>query len=140
MLFRSGGNMVKIIAVTASAFKEQRAELLSVGMDDFVRKPYRMGEIYACLAKHLGLRFIYEEADEALPEVSLTPDMLAALPSQLRKNLRDALESLDSERITLILAQVAEHDVGLQKILVRLVENFDYPAILKALGAEHDAG
>ena len=36
-----GGKDVKIVAVTASAFKEQRRKLLDAGMDDFVRKPYR---------------------------------------------------------------------------------------------------
>lgn len=35
-----GGKEVKIVAVTASAFVEERAELLAAGMDDFVRKPY----------------------------------------------------------------------------------------------------
>jgi CheY-like chemotaxis protein len=40
-----GGNKVKIIAVTASAFKEQSGEMLEAGMDGFVRKPYRVDEI-----------------------------------------------------------------------------------------------
>ena len=35
------GQDVKIVAVTASAFKEQRQEMLDAGMDNFVRKPYR---------------------------------------------------------------------------------------------------
>ena len=48
------GQAVKIVAVTASAFKEQRQEMLDAGMDDFVRKPYRFHEIYDCMAKQLG--------------------------------------------------------------------------------------
>jgi CheY-like chemotaxis protein len=52
------GQGVKIIAVTASAFKEQQLELLGAGMDDFVSKPYRPDEIYDCLKKHLDLRFV----------------------------------------------------------------------------------
>ena len=36
-----GGKEVKIVAVTASAFMEQRDEILKAGMDDFLRKPYR---------------------------------------------------------------------------------------------------
>ena len=45
--------------MTASAFIEQRSELLNAGMDDFVRKPYRSHEIYECLSKQLGLRYVY---------------------------------------------------------------------------------
>ena len=31
-------------------------------MDDFVRKPYRFDEIYGCLARHLGVKYIYQSA------------------------------------------------------------------------------
>jgi len=50
----SGGREVKIVAVTASAFTEQRDEMLAAGMDDFVRKPYRASELYECLGRQLG--------------------------------------------------------------------------------------
>ncbi|HTY98447.1 MAG TPA: response regulator, partial [Rhodocyclaceae bacterium] len=60
------GGKVKIVAVTASAFKDQQDEMLAAGMDDFVRKPYRFGEIYDCLARQLGLKYIYRsQAAEA---------------------------------------------------------------------------
>ncbi|MEJ2404983.1 MAG: response regulator [Candidatus Thiodiazotropha sp.] len=48
------GKEVKIVAVTASVFADQRDEILDVGMDDFVRKPFRAAEIYACMSKHLA--------------------------------------------------------------------------------------
>jgi PAS domain S-box-containing protein len=129
-----GGKEVKIVAVTASAFQEQRAELLNAGMDDFVRKPYRASEIYDCLQKHLGVQYIHEGA--AAPEtetVTLTPAMLAGLPQTLREEMQAALESLENERIGAVLRKVSAHDAGLQKALLRLVDNFDYPAILNAL-------
>jgi CheY-like chemotaxis protein len=47
------GQAVKIVAVTASAFKEQQQEILDAGMDDFVRKPYRFDEIYDCLTRQI---------------------------------------------------------------------------------------
>ena len=85
------GQDVKIVAVTASAFKEQRQEMLDAGMDDFVRKPYRFQEIYDSLAKQLGVKYIYRDstpvAAEALP-VAVTPAMLAALPDAVARSLR----------------------------------------------------
>ena len=129
-----GGKDVKIVAVTASAFQEQRAEMLAAGMDDFVRKPYRANEIYDCLMKHLGVQYLYEGAAAQEAEAAeLTPAALAKLPQDLRMELQAALESLESERIAAALQKVAAHDDALQKTLVRLIENFDYPAILKAL-------
>ncbi len=132
-----GGKEVKIVAVTASALQEQKAELLSAGMDDFVRKPYRSSEIFDCMAKHLGVRYVYEGLPEAedSPSTSLSVEMFAKLPDAVCQQLQQALESLETEAIDLALQAVTEHDAGLGKILRRLVNNFDYPAILNTLPA-----
>ncbi|MCX7193446.1 MAG: ATP-binding protein [Proteobacteria bacterium] len=129
------GQDVKIVAVTASAFMEQREEMLQAGMDDFVRKPYRADEIYECLSKHLGVKFIYQSVSHAEePIQALTPDSLAKLSEASRNELKEALTSLENERIARVIMQVSAGDPQLQKTLIHLADNFDYPAILKALG------
>jgi CheY-like chemotaxis protein len=135
-----GGKDVKIVAVTASVFKEQQQEMLDAGMDDFVSKPYRAEEIYDCLARQLGVRYVYETAKNT-PEAKPAPagpiaGKLAALPAGVRKELADALESLDSERIAAIILQIGQADAELGKSLRGLAENFDYPVILNALAPE----
>lgn len=128
------GHEVKIIAVTASAFMEQRDEMLQAGMDDFMRKPYRASEIYECLTKHLGVKFVYKGGAKVEEEPrELTPGMLTMLPEAMRAELKKALESLENERIALVIQQVAAYDQQLHKMLSQLASNFNYPAILKAL-------
>ena len=136
------GQAVKIVAVTASVFSEQQQEMLDAGMNDFVRKPYRFEEIYDSLARQLGLTYRYHSAaKEDAVSVTLTPAMLAILPTVLRKELKDALESLDNERITAIILQISETDPGLGRKLSNLTDHFDYPAILNALlGQNRDDG
>jgi len=56
-----GGQSVIIIALTATAFDEDREQILLDGCDDFVRKPFRKNEIYDMLIKHLNISFSYEE-------------------------------------------------------------------------------
>jgi signal transduction histidine kinase/CheY-like chemotaxis protein len=132
-----GGQKVKIVAVTASAFKEERKKILDAGMDDFVSKPYRPGEIYACLSKHLGIRFLYQDATETpQQERTLTPEMLSVLPKHLRKELQEAFQSLQSERIDQLIQEVANYDQDLQKTLTYFAESFDYPTILQALKSD----
>ena len=136
-----GGN-VKIVAVTASAFKEQQDEMLDVGMDDFVTKPYRFGEIYDCLARQLGLKYVYryKAEDEDTPANRPTPAMLTVLPAPLRQEFRDALERLDSERIAALLDQVGEINRDLGDTLSRLARGFDYSAMLRLLDEVDGAG
>lgn len=52
------GRHTKIIALTAHALEEERTEILAAGCDDFIRKPYQVTEIFECLTKHLGVRYI----------------------------------------------------------------------------------
>ena len=57
----AGDSGTVIVAISASAFEEDRERALADGCDDFVRKPFRAEELFEMLAKHLGVRFIYEE-------------------------------------------------------------------------------
>ncbi len=129
-----GGEKTKIVAVTASAFKEQKEELLSAGMDDFVRKPYRFNEIYDCLKRQLGVEYVYEGENLEEKEIVLAKGMLSALPVQLREELKAALESLESGRIGSALEKISSRDPQLFRALSRLVENYNYPVILQELG------
>ncbi len=131
-----GGKDVKIVAVTASVFEEQLQEMLDAGMDGVVRKPYRFQEIYDCMARQLEVKYVYQAAEAEAAPAKVTPAMLAVLPATMRKDLKDALESLDSDRIAAVIQQVSEFDGTLAQTLSRLADDFDYPAILNALSAE----
>lgn len=129
-----GGTAVKIVAVTASVFDDQRAAILAVGTDDVVRKPYKPGEIYECMAKQLGLRYDYSsELQEEETATALTPAMLAALPSELRGELEEALIGLDDERIHSVIRRIAPLDTPLSRVLEQYAASYNYTAVLRAL-------
>ncbi len=94
------GQTTVIVALTASTFEEQRSQILKAGCDDFVRKPFQEHEIFDVVARHLGLRFIYEKT-EPEQEVDVKPGLraedLSVLPTKDLANLHFAAASADTE-------------------------------------------
>ena len=107
---RPGGDTVPIIAITASAFKEQRDEVLAAGCDDMVIKPFRPHEIFEVIGRFLDIEYIYEPEEKVTPsrkiETDLTIAMLADLPAELLQELRGATLSLNSETISAVIARI----------------------------------
>ncbi len=131
-----GGREVKIAAVTASALAGERDEMLASGLDDFLSKPYRLGEIFDCMARHLDVRYVRAQDAPQRPVLAtpvLRPDALATLPEELRKELADAVIALDGERITGLIRRISEADLALGETLAVLAGRFAYTPILKAL-------
>ncbi len=130
-----GGKKVKIVAVTASAFKEQEPEMLDAGMDDYIRKPFLFGEIYDSLAQQLGVQFTYhkdENAPKIVRQVLTTKNMLAVTDEQ-REALRLAVVSLDRQNIDSVIKRIAKDSADLGQVLSQLADEFDYPTILSAI-------
>jgi CheY-like chemotaxis protein len=147
------GQATVVVALTASAFEEDRAMILSGGCDDFVRKPFREEEIFDTLAKHLGVRFVYdvEDAqpagaaaqpeDAVLPADSLTPEALMSLPADWVEDLHQAAIQLDADVILDLLDQIREQNASLANALASLVHDFRFDIILaltESLEDEYD--
>ncbi len=62
-----GGRKLKIAILSAFAFAEYRNEALAAGVDDFVTKPFQPKDILDCLARHLGVRYRFQETAAETP-------------------------------------------------------------------------
>ncbi len=132
-----GGREVKIVALSASVFKDDRENVMAVGMDDFISKPYRASEIFDCLTRQLGVRLRYDESgalDTKAPPAP-RPETSAALPAELRKELTEAVVALDTARIAELIGRVAELNPTLGSVLAQHADDLGYTRILRALEA-----
>jgi CheY-like chemotaxis protein len=128
-----GGKEVKIAAVTASAFADQREEMLAAGLDDFVRKPYRPAEIFECMTRQLGVHFVYEQTAQVDVDAALSSSSLSKLPKTLRRELEDGLILGNTEQLAKLMLRIEQQDGALAKVLSRHVAAFNYLPILNAL-------
>jgi CheY-like chemotaxis protein len=129
------GQATVIVALTASAFEEDRVLILSGGCDDFVRKPFREAEIFDRLTKHLGVRFVYE--DQAQPPAArpaeaedLTPADLAALPAARVAELHQAAAQADADLVLDLIEQARPGHESLADALMGLVQNYRFDTIM----------
>ncbi|MES9879011.1 MAG: AAA family ATPase [Candidatus Sedimenticola sp. 1PA] len=139
-----GGKEVKIAALTASVFKEQKDEVMEAGSDDFVRKPYRPSEVFDCMARHLDLDYRYEEETEKSSigitneSPAISAEQIATLPQDIREALERAATVLDVEEMHQVVKRIEATDAELAAALRQRVEAFDFTAIKKLLSCATD--
>ncbi|MFQ5571199.1 MAG: hypothetical protein ACE5G0_16100, partial [Rhodothermales bacterium] len=124
-----------IIALTASAFEEDRTMVLSAGCDDFVRKPFREADLFEVMAKHVDIRYEYAE----VPETAMRPEsaggenhMVEALhkrPSDWLSALQAAAMQADSETLQALITQIEPEQAALARQLTHLVDHFMFDRI-----------
>ena len=135
------GQETIVVALTASAFEEERVQVLAEGCDDFVRKPFGEATIVEVLHKHLGARFVYEEpgaGDREPHKWELPPDFslvsaLSALPPALLGDLERATVQTDMLRIERLITRIRDYDMTLADVLATLADEFEYGKILTSL-------
>ncbi len=128
------GQQTTIIALTASAFEEQRSQMLVAGCDDFVRKPFQDDEILGKMEEHLGVRFIREipETSQSIERYddSLSANALMSLPDDWLESLNSAASEADGERIKALLDNISDSNAEAATTIEGLVEDFQFERIL----------
>ena len=129
----AGGEDPKIIAVTASAMDENRQELMEIGADDFISKPFREAELFQKIHAHVGVEYVYAEHPTAAAQeeaAELTPESLAGWPQDLIDPMREAVITADLDQLLAKIQEVEARDPRIAQGLRRLAEGFQYQKLL----------
>ncbi len=121
-----GGDEVKIVAITASALKEQETTLRASGIDDYVSKPYQFEEIYRCLEKQLGLTCVYAEetSEPEAPMVAPPREQLLELNQLIEVGLVFEIQEIASR-----LQAENEALTPFAQQLMKLAKGFDIEGV-----------
>jgi CheY-like chemotaxis protein len=133
-----GGKEPKIIAVTASAMDDNRQDLMEIGADDFIGKPFREAELFQKIHNHVGVEYVYAEHPTTTcpaEAAELTPESFAAWPPEVIDPMREAVITADLDLLLARIQQVEARDPPVAQGLRRLAEGFQYQKLLDLFGA-----
>ncbi|MEI6149443.1 MAG: PAS domain S-box protein [bacterium] len=130
-----GGDKVKIVSVTASAFDEDRKKAIEIGADDFMGKPFREEVLLEKIKELLTVDYVYADEPSAPESETAAVDeglkeKMAAIPEAIMSLLHEATLSADLDRMLDLIQQIEPKDAAVARGLRRLAEGFDYQTLL----------
>jgi signal transduction histidine kinase/DNA-binding NarL/FixJ family response regulator len=123
------GSATVVIALTASVLDQEKAVILAVGCDDFVRKPFKEQTIFAALNQYLGVQYIYEDsADHQTSELSdskINLD-LSVMPDEWRSKICEVALEGDSNLVNQLIKEIPNQESDIVKLLEKFAGQFQF--------------
>jgi PAS domain S-box-containing protein len=125
----------KIIAVTGSAFEEDRTQILATGCNDFIRKPFPENLLFERLARHLGVQYCYAESelpieDQTTPQLMLSTAALTVMPADWIHQLHGAAQECSQPLVLQLLKQIPPEHGALARSINQLATDFRFEDIV----------
>jgi signal transduction histidine kinase/ligand-binding sensor domain-containing protein/DNA-binding response OmpR family regulator len=106
---------IKAVAISASVLDHERQSYIEAGFDDFIDKPFRFEWVCACLARHLGLEYEYDQQGSGTQLLAQRQDWSGLrLDRRLHVRLREAAEIYSVTDIEDYLQEIEKHGSKIQ--------------------------
>lgn len=132
------GKQTPIIALTASAFEEERQKVFDAGMDKYLRKPFKDYELLDMIGDCLAIEYIHEDTVTSLsPDKSrgesfpISPESIMSLPEELVTQMLSATTNLDIDRLLELIETVKELAPTMADPLLEMANNFNFDELQK---------
>ncbi|MGK7878882.1 MAG: ATP-binding protein [Crocosphaera sp.] len=128
---------VVIIALTATAFDEERKAILEVGCNDFVSKPFKEAVIFEKMQQYLGVEYIYEDtisdlsSQDSLNQVNMEQinEQMRQMPQTWVSELHQAALCARETKLIRLIKQVPNQHYFLADFLRQLVKDLAFEKI-----------
>ncbi|MDZ8223521.1 ATP-binding protein [Nostoc sp. ChiVER01] len=130
-----------VIALTASAFEEERQKILSIGCDDFIRKPFIQEVLLEKLSQHLGVKYtnqvettnttVADQPTQIFISVTELLSRLSQMSPEWLQQIYYAAASCSDELILELLKQIPSDNSQVFKVLRDLANNYQFEKIME---------
>ncbi|MBD2612790.1 response regulator [Nostoc punctiforme FACHB-252] len=130
-----------IIALTASAFEEERQKTLSIGCDDFIRKPFTQEVLLEKLSEHLGVKYtsqiqitntsVVEQPTQMFTSVAEVLSHLSQMPPEWLQQIHYAAASCSDDLILQLLKEIPSDKSQIFQVFRDLANNYQFEKIME---------
>ncbi|NET73228.1 MAG: response regulator, partial [Sphaerospermopsis sp. SIO1G2] len=129
------GKNITIIALTASAFAEDRKEILQVGCDDVISKPFTENTLFSKLTEYLNISYVYVDRNhhhqkKNLRSNKLTSENLRIMPQKWINQVYEAAKIIDEQKLYELFIEIPQEHHQIADKLKKLVDNFQLETIM----------
>ena len=138
------GKTTVIIALTASAFENERKSILAAGCDDFLPKPFEANILFAKMEDFLGIRYVYEEPidtnDTKLEKESeisgvssnqSVESQICQMPREWVEKIYTAAQECSDDKILQLIEEMPKELAPASQNLTTLAQNFLFDDIIE---------
>ncbi|MDY6900246.1 MAG: ATP-binding protein, partial [Cyanobacteriota bacterium] len=124
-----------IIALTATAFNENRKLMLKIGCDDFIPKPFQEEVLLEKIARYTGAKYIYEfdqminASEENISLEDLTPEALQVMSEKWCRQINSAALSCNQNLVLQLIEEIPQEYNKLKNQLNYLVNSYQFNRI-----------
>jgi len=132
------GKYVPIIALTASSFEDERNRIESIGMQGYIRKPFRESELFNIIGNVLGIKYIYNTKNSKIEKKCLKDEKsidkaIFDLPDIIKINMMESIAVADLDLLIELINNIEKDHSTLAEHLRFHARNYNYDYLQQLL-------
>jgi PAS domain S-box-containing protein len=133
------GNKIPIIAVTATAFDEDKQKILDAGADDYIRKPFIEQELFNIIKKFLGVKYLYEEEQHKdYLQNTLIMEQIAKIPEDQINKILESIKNANLKELLFLIDQLGVEFPEMTGYLRNLAKKYEYENLIEIFQRKGD--
>lgn len=131
-----------IVLVTATAFNDDLHELMDASIEGYLRKPFKMNEVYDVVGELLDVKYVYEGEVQGSHDVQekMKLSVLEKIPDELLARMHEATVNAQLDYLLELIGESETYSPETSEWLKTMANGFQYDTLINLFnGGEKDA-